>query len=317
MSREEYSLSELEEHRRVQSLAYEAVESVRQDLYPGITEKEAAWKIDEYIRAKGGSSFFHYGFAWFGDRTAFRGFKRPLSLRHLRKGEGILPHFGQEFQPSKRKLKEGMAVILDVAPSFKGCSADIGYSFSFGENPEHDRAMAALEEYRELIIRGVLAKRTLGDIYREVDARIRSTGYVNCHSVYPQGVLGHKVGKLPAYNLPGGRFLGFPLQTFAYLVPQMVEGLLPWSSTSSPLWSESSEFSAEPGLWAVEPHIGRIYSGSQADQSFGVKWEEILVVTESTAYWLDDSLPHVRQWEKNKKKYSGRKAKEIYEGAPA
>ncbi|EPG72894.1 metallopeptidase family M24 [Leptospira fainei serovar Hurstbridge str. BUT 6] len=315
MSREEYSLSELEAYRRVQSFAYEAVESVRKELYPGITEEKAARKIDDYIRARGGSTFFHYGFAWFGDRTAFRGFKRPLSFRHFGKGEGILPHFGKRFQPSNRKLREGMAVILDVAPSIAGRSADIGYSFCFGENPEHERAMAALEEYRELILNGVLAKRKLGEIYREVDERIRSAGYVNCHSIYPQGVLGHKVGKLPAYNLPGGRFLGFPLQTFAYLVPQMLKGFLPWSPSSSPLWSETSEFPAEPGLWAVEPHIGKMYSGLQADQSFGVKWEEILVVTDSTAYWLDDSLPHIRQWEKNKKKHSGKKIKASKEGA--
>jgi hypothetical protein len=46
---------------------------------------------------------------------------------------------------------------------------------------------------------------------------------------------------------------------------------------------------AEPGLWAVEPHIG--FCG------VGVKWEELLVVTEDDAYWLDDNLPHVRRFE--------------------
>jgi hypothetical protein len=28
-----------------------------------------------------------------------------------------------------------------------------------------------------------------------------------------------------------------------------------------------------------------------------VKFEELLVVTEDDAFWLDDDLPHVRRWQ--------------------
>jgi hypothetical protein len=45
---------------------------------------------------------------------------------------------------------------------------------------------------------------------------------------------------------------------------------------------------ATPGLWAVEPHFGL--------RGTGVKFEEILVVTENDAHWLDDDLPHVRRF---------------------
>jgi len=38
----------------------------------------------------------------------------------------------------------------------------------------------------------------------------------------------------------------------------------------------------------VEPHIGR--------DGVGVKFEEILVVTEDDAYWLDDHLLHTQRW---------------------
>jgi hypothetical protein len=41
------------------------------------------------------------------------------------------------------------------------------------------------------------------------------------------------------------------------------------------------------GLWAVEPHLGR--------GEFGVKFEEILVVTSDSVYWLDDQLPHMTE----------------------
>jgi hypothetical protein len=41
-------------------------------------------------------------------------------------------------------------------------------------------------------------------------------------------------------------------------------------------------------MWAIEPHLGF--------RGVGVKFEELLVVTDADAYWLDDDLPHVRRW---------------------
>ena len=75
--------------------------------------------------------------------------------------------------------------------------------------------------------------------------------------------------------------------TNGYNIPAKVE-----LNTVVPFWNGSSNHRAEPGLWAVEPHIGK--------QDVGVKWEEILVVTDSTAYWLYDDLPLVINWKKTK-----------------
>ena len=58
----------------------------------------------------------------------------------------------------------------------------------------------------------------------------------------------------------------------------------------SPLWNggHRSDHAPVPGMWAIEPHLG--FHG------VGVKFEELLVVTDDDAYWLDDDLPHVRRW---------------------
>lgn len=59
----------------------------------------------------------------------------------------------------------------------------------------------------------------------------------------------------------------------------------------SPNWnhSRSSDHPPTPGLWAVEPHLGK--------DGVGAKFEEILVITETDAGWLDDGgLPHHRAW---------------------
>jgi hypothetical protein len=72
--------------------------------------------------------------------------------------------------------------------------------------------------------------------------------------------------------------------------------------TCYPLWNDSSftDYPATPGLWAIEPHIGL--------DGVGVKFEELLVVTDDDAYWLDDDLPHVRRWTKARYNTSSLKA---------
>ena len=57
------------------------------------------------------------------------------------------------------------------------------------------------------------------------------------------------------------------------------------------MWNNDafSDFAAAPGLWAVEPHMGR--------DGVGVKFEELLVVTqERERVWLDDHLLHSQRW---------------------
>lgn len=51
---------------------------------------------------------------------------------------------------------------------------------------------------------------------------------------------------------------------------------------------QTSDHPAHDGLWLVEPHAGQ--------GEVGAKWEEILVIEDSQARWLDDTAPHIRQW---------------------
>ena len=59
----------------------------------------------------------------------------------------------------------------------------------------------------------------------------------------------------------------------------------------SPLWnaSQASDHAAHDGLWLVEPHAGKGETGA--------KWEEILVIDQGQARWLQDRPPHVEYWE--------------------
>lgn len=263
---------ELVRFRTVQRLAYDCCEAVAGALQEGMTERDAAAHMKTWLAERGVEGWFHEPFAWFGDRTAF-----PDFWTHL------------HFFPTRRRLSAGMPVILDVAPVVDGYAADVGYACCFGESPLHARMLSDLEPYRELVLSGVRRERTLQEIYRDVDALVDEQGYTSCHRRYPRQVLAHRVGRLAPGPLQGTVVAGFGVPALRFLVRGLAAARR-GAASRAPLWNGGSESAhrAAPGLWAVEPHLG--FYG------VGVKWEEILVVTESDAFWLDDDLPHVRRW---------------------
>jgi Xaa-Pro aminopeptidase len=261
--------AELDRFARVQQLAYRCAEQTAASLEPGVTEREAARRLGRALRDAGVEDVFHVPFAWFGDRTAFTGFRLAL-----------------QFFPTNRRLEQGMAFILDCAPIIDGYTADIGYSGSLGTNRVVDAILDDLAEHRALILREVRERRPFAGIYAHVDALAARQGYDCRHKVYPGRVIGHEVwretGGLP--RLVAG---GFGIRSLRTLRRELMRGRREgWS----PLWAggRASEHAPHPGLWAVEPHLG--FRGT------GAKFEEILVVTEEDAFWLDDDLPHVRRW---------------------
>lgn len=264
--------ADLARFREVQQLAYAAAQAVGQALEPGVTEKQAAGRIRKYLVERGVQDWFHTPFAWFGDRTAFRGFRTPF-----------------QFFPSHRRLEEGMPFILDCAPVRDGYMADIGYAGCLGTNRIYEQLMDDLSEYRTMIVDRVNDRVPLQQIYRDVDALITRQGYDNRHRVYPGRVIGHQIGKVHS-RLPKFIVAGFGVRALQTLVGDLIVERM---HHRSPLWADDqiSDHPATPGLWAVEPHIGF--------RDVGVKFEEILVVTGSgSAYWLDDDLPHVQRWQR-------------------
>lgn len=266
--------AELRGFRRVQRLAYNCAQAVAAELRPGVTEREAARMQREWLRERGVRDWFHLPFAWFGDRTAFTGFRVPL-----------------QFFPTGRRLEPGMPFILDLAPVYEGYTADVGYSGALGAHPVQERLMADLAAHRELILREVRERRSLREIYADVDRLMVRQGYANRHRAYPFGVIAHKVDRVRERRF-SPRLFGFGTQSLKGLVADALHG---HREGWSPLWSpyRFSDHPPRPGLWAVEPHLG--FRGT------GAKFEEILVVTDSadpeeSAFWLDDDLPHVRGW---------------------
>jgi hypothetical protein len=226
------------------------------------------WLADHGVR-----EYFHTPFVWFGDRTSFSG--RWNVLR---------------FAPTQRKLEAGMPVILDVAPSVDGYTADIGYGCCLGENPTWSKLQDDLKAHRDLILDRVRRRKTAREIYLAVDALAARQGYVNRHRAYPGRVLAHRMHRLPETRLRRVVLGGFGLPGLQALDHDLRAARFGQRAEAWPFWNDSprSDVPITPGLWAVEPHLGAGPVGS--------KWEEVLVVTGADAYWLDDDLPHVKRW---------------------
>lgn len=269
---------ELAGFRRAQQLAYRCAETIAADMKPGMTERYVAGRMKEFLLDNGADDCFHEPFAWFGDRTAFRGL---IAVKQL-------GGFNPAFYPGLRRLEENMPFILDCAPTVHGCTADIGYCGVIGHNAILDRLMDDLIEYRALILAQVQQRRPLAEISRAVDALCAKHGYDPRHKAYPFETLAHRIEKLKDDGKKSHlKIANFGVRNIGELLRDRIKGARDgWN----PIWnsSDKSNHAPTPGLWAVEPHLGF--------RDVGAKWEELLVVTENDAFWLDDDVPHVRRW---------------------
>ncbi|EMJ89356.1 M24 family metallopeptidase [Leptospira meyeri] len=270
LSSESIRIPTLEEKNgflKAQKLAYDCVTTVEKEMLPGWTEKQTAKRMDEFLRDHGVKTFLHRPFAWFGEHARFDGYKRFT-----------------QFHPGKKRLVEEESFILDVSPVVDGYIGDIGYSSSLIKNSELDSGMKYLLQLREEIPKYFSSTMTPSEIWWKIDSDAKQSGFDNVHSLYPFAVLGHRVYKV---NLPN---VSFPLLPVSFASWFSLQGSIKFLSHKVlPELLTPDHQGNKVGLWAVEPHLGK--------GKTGFKFEEILVVEENKAYWLDDEVPHVKKYQ--------------------
>ena len=266
-----FSQTALDHFRDLQRVSFNILEQTAAELEVGETEKDVAHKLVKRYREAGASSFFHLPVALFGDRTALPG---NWSVG--------------KFFPKAKSLEHNDSVILDAAPLFGGYLVDTSYSFCFGKNSTHRQMMTHLSQYRESVLAAVNIGQTFKAIADQVADTMLQQGYSVAHTKHPGEVLGHRA--IQTANLPFQlRLQGFDAVSLSWF--KMKDSLaMRGLGRQSPLWNslKSSDHKPHDGLWLVEPHAGF--------ESVGAKWEEILVIVDGQARWLDENTPHVRQW---------------------
>jgi len=244
-----------------QSLAYDCVQEAAKVLEVGMSEEHIASWMNDYLNDYGVNGGFHRPLAWFGERCRFKGIRTE-----------------KEAFPTSRKLTSPTEpVIFDIAPILNGYVSDIGFTFSLEPNAELIEAREFLLELRENLVKLFGTTKTVAEIWQEIDEKIKARGYQNCHRKYVMSVLGHRVYHIP-FAWPTNYAGMYSLRAYWALISR---GFFP--EVLSPYHKGS-----KVGLWALEPHIGN------RDHNFGAKFEEILVVEEDRAYWLQDDVPHIK-----------------------
>jgi hypothetical protein len=252
---------------RAQGVAREAILTVAQTVRPGDSEREVVGRIERELGKAKVHHWLHTAYAWWGERTRFE-------------------HFGvweTSALPSERRLAEGEAFILDVAPIVDGHPADFAYS-GVGSSSGGSGAHSALLEALAAIKSGLVdqARRALdgGDLCQRVALEITSRNLDVIHTRYPAAVLGHSLEEFPnafasAPRIGSGFQLPLLLTYGVGLVLHHLSGArYPFLNATAP--------GAPSGLYAVEPHIG---SGQ-----LGAKFESILLVDGDESRWLDPEL---------------------------
>jgi hypothetical protein len=278
-----FSAQELDIFRDLQRRSFQILRTIGSELVGGETEKEVAEELVRRYRAAGANAFFHLPVVLFGERTALPG---NWSIG--------------KFFPRRNPLQANDSVILDAAPFFDGYLVDTSMSFCFGSDPEHATMMQHLSQYRDSIPRAVNAGARFSKIADDVALNMEQAGFEAVHTKHPGEVLGHRTIRTP--NLPFRlKTQGFDALSLSWFkAKDTLAGLR--LGRQSPLWNQSkaSDHRAHDGLWLVEPHAGC--------GKVGAKWEEILVIENGQARWLESQPPHVTQWQNIKSGKSYRPA---------
>jgi Xaa-Pro aminopeptidase len=282
-----YSALDLDRFRQAQRFAFDIALKVESQLRPGMSELEVCTLMRAAQTQHDVCQVFHEPYAWFGERTVLGEDWADDVVEDAAVATGRMAS-NATFNPTHDELQDGMPVILDLAPAVGGVATDVSYSCVQGSNATFDELDAGLALIRNFLLEGIRAGETLLDLYCQLDVLLAKRGWDNVHRHYPDRAIGHRVFQLAhepdrPSPIPG-------LGTAA------AEGLLAaglrtiQEGTCYPVWNDSRfcDYPPTPGLWAVEPHIGR--------DGVGAKFEEILVVTEDDAYWLDDATPHTQRW---------------------
>jgi hypothetical protein len=215
----------------------------------------------------------------------------PFARRFVRSAHGPARALAaSRFWPTRNRLKEGDAIILDASPIFEGSLVDTSFSTRLGANDAHHRMMMDLAPFRDRIAARVRDGAPFRTIALETDAAIRALGYRNRHQAHLEEVLGHRAVRIRRRGRNGST--------------RKASTSRPWAGSRCTRWRRARACGASrpigtpvrppttpwDGLWAAEPHLGK--------DDVGAQWEELLVVQDGAVFWLDDDVPHMRYWRK-------------------
>jgi methionyl aminopeptidase len=166
---------------------------MRRHAKPGVSTLELDMIAEDYIRTRGGV-------------PAFKGYKQPGTPPFPGSICASIDEVVVHGIPSKRELKEGEILSVDVGVEKNGYFGDAATSIAIGKiSDEKRRLMETTERSLALAIEAAKAGARIGDISHAVQSHVEANGF----SVV-RALCGHGVGKrlhedpqVPNYGKPG------------------------------------------------------------------------------------------------------------------
>ncbi len=179
---------EIEVMAQASKLVAETLEALKKEVRPGVTTEQLDRFAEEFIVARGG-------------RPAFKGYRNYPKTLCASVNEQVVHGI-----PSKRPLKEGDIVGLDLGAIVGGFYGDAAMTLAVGTvSPEAARLIKVTEEALYLGIEQAVVGNRLSDISHAIQRHVEAAGY----SVVTDFV-GHGIGRqlheepqVPNYGKPG------------------------------------------------------------------------------------------------------------------
>ncbi|NQS97499.1 MAG: type I methionyl aminopeptidase [candidate division Zixibacteria bacterium] len=188
-----YSRKEIDAIRRSCRVVGEALNYMGELIRPGITTKELDDELEWFIRDKGG-------------RPAFKGIKGDAPIPFPASGCFSIDEVVVHGIPSKRKLKDGEIIGVDVGVEIDGFYGDAARTFLVGDVSFEKRHL--VETTEESFWKGVELAEP-GNMLSDISHRIQKFAEGRGFSVV-RALVGHGVGRnlheepqVPNYGLPG------------------------------------------------------------------------------------------------------------------
>ena len=178
-----------------------ALQTAGKAVEPGVTTAEIDRLAEEYIRSQGGEPNF----------KNYEGYPATACI-------SINNEVIHGIPSSKRKLRAGDIVSIDLGAKFDGYHGDNAASFACGDmSPEAKRLMDAT---RESLYEGIKAARAggrIGDIGHAVQAYVEARGYTVVRQFVGHGVGTHlhEAPEVPNFGTPGRGVRLIPGMTIA------------------------------------------------------------------------------------------------------
>ena len=167
-------MKNFQEYTAAQNMARQAIDRLKQEIRPGMTEREIKKLAEIYLIENGSTSFWYHGIG---------------ALIHV--GErSLVSQGGREYRVSDTAVKENDVITLDLAPTLNTCWGDFArtifvedglpvQNYADLKQPDHQRGIEAELKLHHYLMETVTPDTNFEELFANANALIIALGFEN------------------------------------------------------------------------------------------------------------------------------------------